>query len=159
MSGCLDDEAATANLCDFPIPAYELANISRYFLGTIQFRAAVPTPASSAISPASMAAYLGSRRRSRSSPNGPAVACGVAGSVYFVDDNFVGNRRACGISCRISSNAKAQRLCGQPRLRGDPDISQDRLRSYNSEGSAFIRSSADRKPQIPKRSSRSNKRT
>ena len=59
------------------------------------FPAAVPISASSATFPASMAATRASSRRSRSSPSSTRLReCGITGTVYFVDDNFIGNRKA-----------------------------------------------------------------
>ena len=47
-------------MSDFPIPAYELADIRRYMLGSLQYSsAAVPISASSATFPASTAAIRG----------------------------------------------------------------------------------------------------
>jgi radical SAM superfamily enzyme YgiQ (UPF0313 family) len=82
-------------LSEFPIPAYELANIPRYFLGSIQFSSGCPYTCEFCDIPG----LYGRVPRLKSPEQVIAeldklVACGVAGSVYFVDDNFVANRRA-----------------------------------------------------------------
>lgn len=82
-------------LCDFPLPAYELADLERYLTGSIQFSSGCPyqcdfcdipalygrTPRLKA--PAQVTAELDKMR-----------ACGLTGAVYFVDDNFIAHRRA-----------------------------------------------------------------
>jgi hopanoid C-2 methylase len=83
------------DLCDFPIPAYELADIPHYFLGTIQFSSGCPYTCEFCDIPG----LYGRVPRIKTPQQVVAeldrlVACGVAGSVYFVDDNFVANRRA-----------------------------------------------------------------
>ncbi|WP_084143394.1 B12-binding domain-containing radical SAM protein [Methylocapsa acidiphila] len=83
------------DLADFPPPAYELARIDRYFLGSIQFSSGCPYTCEFCDIPGlygrvarlkSPAQILGELDK--------LVACGVNGSIYFVDDNFVANRRA-----------------------------------------------------------------
>ncbi len=83
------------DLVDFPIPAYELADIPHYFLGTIQFSSGCPYTCEFCDIPG----LYGRVPRIKTPEQIVAeldklVACGVAGSVYFVDDNFVANRRA-----------------------------------------------------------------
>lgn len=83
------------DLTDFPVPAYELANIPRYFLGNIQFSSGCPYTCEFCDIPG----LYGRVPRMKTPQQVIAeldklVACGVAGSVYFVDDNFVANRRA-----------------------------------------------------------------
>jgi radical SAM superfamily enzyme YgiQ (UPF0313 family) len=82
-------------LTDFPIPAYELAKIGSYLLGTIQFSSGCPYTCEFCDIPG----LYGRKPRLKSPEQIIAeldrlVAAGVAGSVYFVDDNFIGNRRA-----------------------------------------------------------------
>ncbi len=82
-------------LCDFPTPAYELAAIDRYFLGSIQFSSGCPYTCEFCDIPG----LYGRVPRLKTPAQVVAeldklLACGVNGSVYFVDDNFVGNRRA-----------------------------------------------------------------
>ncbi len=83
------------DLCDFPAPAYELADISRYFLGSIQFSSGCPYTCEFCDIPGlygrvprlkTAAQVLGELDK--------LLACGVNGSIYFVDDNFIANRRA-----------------------------------------------------------------
>ncbi|WP_244532399.1 B12-binding domain-containing radical SAM protein [Methylocapsa palsarum] len=82
-------------LSDFPVPAYELAQIDRYFLGSVQFSSGCPYTCEFCDIPG----LYGRVPRLKSPAQVVAeldklLACGVNGSVYFVDDNFVGNRRA-----------------------------------------------------------------
>jgi radical SAM superfamily enzyme YgiQ (UPF0313 family) len=83
------------DLAEFPVPAYELADISHYFLGSIQFSSGCPYTCEFCDIPG----LYGRVARLKTPQQITAeldklVACGVAGSVYFVDDNFVANRRA-----------------------------------------------------------------
>jgi len=83
------------DLTAFPIPAYELADIPRYFLGSIQFSSGCPYQCEFCDIPG----LYGRVPRLKTPQQITAeldklVACGVNGSVYFVDDNFVANRRA-----------------------------------------------------------------
>jgi radical SAM superfamily enzyme YgiQ (UPF0313 family) len=83
------------DLAEFPAPAYELAKIDRYFLGSIQFSSGCPYTCEFCDIPG----LYGRAPRLKSPAQVVAeldklVACGVNGSVYFVDDNFVANRRA-----------------------------------------------------------------
>ncbi len=108
LIACLDDSPApppaparfeTAErlpLCDFPLPAYHLIRLDRYLLGSLQFSSGCPyrcefcdIPALYGRQPrlktpqqiaAELDAMLAQRHR-------PSV-------VYFVDDNFIGNRKA-----------------------------------------------------------------
>jgi radical SAM superfamily enzyme YgiQ (UPF0313 family) len=83
------------DLRDFPLPAYELAEIDRYFLGSIQFSSGCPYTCEFCDIPG----LYGRVPRIKTAEQVIAeldklVACGVNGSVYFVDDNLVANRRA-----------------------------------------------------------------
>lgn len=80
---------------DFPIPAYELADIPRYFLGSIQYSSGCPYQCEFCDIPG----LYGRNPRIKTPQQITAeldklLACGINGSVYFVDDNFIGNRKA-----------------------------------------------------------------
>lgn len=82
-------------MTDFPIPAYELADIPRYFLGSIQYSSGCPYQCEFCDIPG----LYGRNPRLKTPQQITAeldklLACGIAGSVYFVDDNFIGNRKA-----------------------------------------------------------------
>ena len=79
----------------FPIPAYELADIPRYFLGSIQYSSGCPYQCEFCDIPG----LYGRNPRLKSPQQITAeldklLECGLSGSVYFVDDNFIGNRKA-----------------------------------------------------------------
>jgi radical SAM superfamily enzyme YgiQ (UPF0313 family) len=83
------------DLADFPIPAYELARIDSYFLGSIQFSSGCPYTCEFCDIPG----LYGRVPRLKTPEQVLAeldklVARGVNGSIYFVDDNLVANRRA-----------------------------------------------------------------
>lgn len=83
------------DLAEFPLPAYELAELKKYFMGSIQFSSGCPydcefcdIPAlygriPRMKSPAQVCAELDKLRE-----------CGIENTVYFVDDNFIAHRRA-----------------------------------------------------------------
>ncbi len=82
-------------LSQFPMPAYELAKIDKYMLGTVQFSSGCPYRCEFCDIPG----LYGRVPRLKS----PAQICeeldkllalGVNNSVYFVDDNIIGNRKA-----------------------------------------------------------------
>ena len=82
-------------LTDFPLPAYELAELSRYFIGSIQFSSGCPYQCEFCDIPA----LYGRNARYKTSAQVCAeldkmMACGLSGAVYFVDDNFIANKRA-----------------------------------------------------------------
>src|ERR1700751_2646502 len=79
----------------FPIPAYELAELKRYFLGSIQYSSGCPYQCEFCDIPG----LYGRNPRLKTPQQITAeldklLACGIRGSVYFVDDNFIGNRKA-----------------------------------------------------------------
>jgi radical SAM superfamily enzyme YgiQ (UPF0313 family) len=86
---------ARRELSQFPMPAYELAEIDRYMLGTIQFSSGCPYKCEFCDIPG-----LYGRVPRLKSPEqiiaelDKLLAFGVNGSVYFVDDNIIGNRKA-----------------------------------------------------------------
>ncbi len=83
------------DMTEFPIPAYELAEIPRYFLGSIQYSSGCPYQCEFCDIPG----LYGRNPRLKSPEQITAeldklLECGIMGSVYFVDDNFIGNRKA-----------------------------------------------------------------
>jgi len=82
-------------LSAFPLPAYELAQLDRYLLGSIQYSSGCPYQCEFCDIPA----LYGRTPRLKTADQITAeldklVACGLSGSVYFVDDNFIAHRRA-----------------------------------------------------------------
>jgi radical SAM superfamily enzyme YgiQ (UPF0313 family) len=83
------------DMTKFPIPAYELAEIPRYFLGSIQYSSGCPYQCEFCDIPG-----LYGRNPRLKTPEqitrelDKLLECGINGSVYFVDDNFIGNRKA-----------------------------------------------------------------
>jgi len=82
-------------LADFPIPAYELIDGHRYFLGSVQFSSGCPYRCEFCDIPV----LYGRQPRMKTPEQVVAeldaiVAAGIQGSVYFVDDNFIGNKKA-----------------------------------------------------------------
>ena len=82
-------------LSDFPIPAYHLLNMAQYFLGSIQFSSGCPYQCEFCDIPE----LYGRTPRLKKPEQVLAeldrmLKSGNCGAVYFVDDNFVGNRRA-----------------------------------------------------------------
>jgi len=82
-------------LTERPAPAYELAQIDRYFLGSIQFSSGCPYRCEFCDIPGLYG------RIPRLKAPGQIISeldrlleRGVNGAVYFVDDNFIANRRA-----------------------------------------------------------------
>jgi radical SAM superfamily enzyme YgiQ (UPF0313 family) len=79
----------------FPQPAYELAELKRYFLGSIQYSSGCPYQCEFCDIPG-----LYGRNPRLKTPQqiigelDKMLECGIRGSVYFVDDNFIGNRKA-----------------------------------------------------------------
>ena len=87
--------AVRRELSQFPMPAYELAAIDQYMLGTIQFSSGCPYKCEFCDIPG----LYGRVPRLKSPGQITAeldklLANGVSGSVYFVDDNIIGNRKA-----------------------------------------------------------------
>src|SRR4051812_33655026 len=83
------------DMTKFPIPAYELADIPRYFLGSIQYSSGCPYQCEFCDIPG----LYGRNPRLKTPEQITAeldklLECGIMGSVYFVDDNFIGNRKA-----------------------------------------------------------------
>jgi hopanoid C-2 methylase len=82
-------------LSDFPNPAYELLEGRRYFLGNIQFSSGCPYQCEFCDIPG----LYGRQPRFKSPEQILAeldalLAAGISGAIYFVDDNFIGNKKA-----------------------------------------------------------------
>ena len=82
-------------LADFPIPAYELINGRRYFIGSVQFSSGCPYRCEFCDIPA----LYGRQPRLKTPEQIVAeldalLAAGIKTSIYFVDDNFIGNKKA-----------------------------------------------------------------
>jgi radical SAM superfamily enzyme YgiQ (UPF0313 family) len=87
--------AERLRLADFPTPAYKLAGMSNYFLANVQFSSGCPYRCEFCDIPE----LYGQNPRLKTPQQILAeldeiVAGGAVGAVYFVDDNFVGNRKA-----------------------------------------------------------------
>jgi radical SAM superfamily enzyme YgiQ (UPF0313 family) len=83
------------DMTSFPLPAYELAEIKRYLLGSIQYSSGCPYQCEFCDIPG----LYGRNPRLKTPQQITAeldklLECGIRGSVYFVDDNFIGNRKA-----------------------------------------------------------------
>ena len=82
-------------LADFPIPAYELIDGRRYFIGSVQFSSGCPYRCEFCDIPA-----LYGRQPRLKTPQqiltelDALLAAGIKTSIYFVDDNFIGNKKA-----------------------------------------------------------------
>jgi radical SAM superfamily enzyme YgiQ (UPF0313 family) len=82
-------------MTSFPLPAYELADLKRYLLGSIQYSSGCPYQCEFCDIPG----LYGRNPRLKTPQQITAeldklLECGIRGSVYFVDDNFIGNRKA-----------------------------------------------------------------
>ncbi|BAZ24053.1 radical SAM domain-containing protein [Kalymmatonema gypsitolerans NIES-4073] len=82
-------------LSDFPIPAYHLLNLKQYFIANVQFSSGCPYHCEFCDIPA----LYGNNPRLKTPEQVLAeldamLESGNPGAVYFVDDNFVGDRRA-----------------------------------------------------------------
>jgi radical SAM superfamily enzyme YgiQ (UPF0313 family) len=83
------------DLTDFPLPAYEICDLKQYFMGSVQFSSGCPYDCEFCDIPA----LYGRNPRLKTPQQLVAEldkmrACGGRDAVYFVDDNFIGNRRA-----------------------------------------------------------------
>jgi radical SAM superfamily enzyme YgiQ (UPF0313 family) len=82
-------------LTEYPVPAYHLAQIDRYFLGSVQFSSGCPYQCEFCDIPG----LYGRVPRLKAPEQVTAeldalLAQGLSTAVYFVDDNFIGNRKA-----------------------------------------------------------------
>ena len=83
------------DMCDFPIPRYELAEVTKYMLGSLQYSSGCPYQCEFCDIPG----LYGRNPRLKTPQQIIAELdkmreCGIADTVYFVDDNFIGNRKA-----------------------------------------------------------------
>jgi radical SAM superfamily enzyme YgiQ (UPF0313 family) len=83
------------DLCEFPVPAYHQTDLSQYFLGSIQFSSGCPYRCEFCDIPE----LYGQNPRLKTPEQIVAeldaiLAAGGERAIYFVDDNFVGNRKA-----------------------------------------------------------------
>jgi len=82
-------------LTEFPIPAYHLAEIGRYFLGSVQFSSGCPYRCEFCDIPALYGRVPRLKTpRQVTAELDAMLAQGNLGAVYFVDDNFIANRKA-----------------------------------------------------------------
>jgi radical SAM superfamily enzyme YgiQ (UPF0313 family) len=81
-------------LADFPLPAYDLVTVRQYFIASIQFSSGCPYTCEFCDIPA----LYGRNPRLKTPEQVLAeldlLVAGGATSVYFVDDNFIGNQKA-----------------------------------------------------------------
>ena len=87
--------SSRVEMTKFPIPAYELVDIARYFIGSIQYSSGCPYQCEFCDIPG----LYGRNPRLKAPTQVIAeldklIECGLSGSAYFVDDNFIGNRKA-----------------------------------------------------------------
>jgi radical SAM superfamily enzyme YgiQ (UPF0313 family) len=83
------------DMSDFPVPAYQLADIKKYMLGSIQYSSGCPYQCEFCDIPG----LYGRNPRLKTPQQIIAEIeklreCGMTDTVYFVDDNFIGNRKA-----------------------------------------------------------------
>ena len=79
----------------FPIPAYELVSFEYYFIGSIQFSSGCPFTCEFCDIPGLYGRVPRMKRPEQIIAELDKLrACGLSTSVYFVDDNFIANRRA-----------------------------------------------------------------
>jgi radical SAM superfamily enzyme YgiQ (UPF0313 family) len=83
------------DLSEFPVPAYELAQLDRYFIGSIQFSSGCPYTCEFCDIPGLYGRVPRLKRPQQIIAELDKLrACGLSTSVYFVDDNLIANRRA-----------------------------------------------------------------
>jgi hopanoid C-2 methylase len=82
-------------LAEFPLPAYELIEGRRYFLGNVQYSSGCPYQCEFCDIPGLYGRQPRYKRPEQITAELDAMlAAGITGSVYFVDDNFIGNKKA-----------------------------------------------------------------
>jgi hopanoid C-2 methylase len=81
-------------LADFPIPAYELVRLREYFVANIQFSSGCPYSCEFCDIPALYGRNPRLKAPAQILAELDRIACTGATTVYFVDDNFIGNQKA-----------------------------------------------------------------
>ena len=82
-------------LPDFPVPAYHLIRLDRYLLGSLQFSSGCPYRCEFCDIPALYGRVPRLKQPEQILAELDAMlAAGISGSVYFVDDNFIANKKA-----------------------------------------------------------------
>jgi radical SAM superfamily enzyme YgiQ (UPF0313 family) len=108
LIACLDDSVAAPAaqirfetgerlpLCDFPLPAYELIRLDRYLIGSLQFSSGCPYRCEFCDIPALYGRQprLKTPEQITAELDAMLAQAGHPSVVYFVDDNFIGNRKA-----------------------------------------------------------------
>ena len=83
------------DMAKFPIPAYELIELNKYFLANIQYSSGCPYQCEFCDIPGLYGRNPRLKRPEQLIAElDKLLECGLSGSVYFVDDNFIGNRKA-----------------------------------------------------------------
>ncbi len=82
------------DLADFPRPAYELIRIREYFIANIQFSSGCPYACEFCDIPALYGKNPRLKAPAQILEELDVIAAAGATSVYFVDDNFIGNQKA-----------------------------------------------------------------
>ncbi len=81
-------------LADFPAPAYHLVSIRQYFIANIQFSSGCPYTCEFCDIPALYGRNPRLKTAAQVTAELDQILAGGATSVYFVDDNFIGNQKA-----------------------------------------------------------------
>src|SRR5947207_5004137 len=88
------ETAKRLDLADFPRPAYELIRIREYFIASIQFSSGCPYSCEFCDIPALYGRNPRLKTAAQVLGELDQIAAAGATSVYFVDDNFIGNQKA-----------------------------------------------------------------
>src|SRR5687767_10905769 len=81
-------------LTEFPMPAYEKAQLTRYFIGSIQFSSGCPYECEFCDIPALYGRVPRFKTPEQVTTElDKMLACGLNTAVYFVDDNFIAHKR------------------------------------------------------------------